>query len=144
LKHLQVDLEQWLHINEIIYPLCIVLIKVTILLQYLRLLAPNKTVNSLMWYGSWIIIIANAIFYTINFFLMIFLCTPQEKNWNPILRLLPIGRCLDQRAIITAVGVFNIVSDICILILPTRSVWKLRLPAHKKVGIISLFTTGIL
>jgi hypothetical protein len=133
-----------MHVNEVIYPVCIVLIKVTILLQYLRILAPNRTVNGTLWYGAWAIIAANILFYIPNFFVNIFLCNPREKIWNPILKKQPIGHCLDQRAVITAVGIFNIISDIAILILPTRSVWKLRIPTHKKAKLSALFATGLM
>lgn len=40
--------------------------------------------------------------------------------------------------------IYNMLSDVIILILPARSVWKLRIPRKKRIGIVLLFGTGTL
>jgi len=51
---------------------------------------------------------------------------------------------VNYRATIVSTAFFNILSDIAILLLPVRTVWKLRIPTKKKVAISMLFGTGLL
>ena len=41
-------------------------------------------------------------------------------------------------------GVFNVVSDFYLLLLPVPVVWNLQMPLRKKIGILTIFTTGLL
>lgn len=50
----------------------------------------------------------------------------------------------DQLYVSETVGAFNVVSDIYLLCLPIAAVSRLQLPTRKKVGIISVFLTGLL
>ena len=117
------------------------LAKTTILLQYLRLFAPQKSMDPFMWYSARIVIIATGLFYLISTFLTIFACSPRAAYWNP---LITNGRCLDNNTSVLITCIYNIVSDIVILILPARAVWKLRIPTRKKLNIVLLFAIGLL
>jgi hypothetical protein len=103
--------------------------------------APNRTVNPFVFYGSWLIITLCTLFYVITTFLTVYACTPREKIWN---KLLPGGKCLNYRAIIVSTAFFNICSDVAILLLPVHTVWSLRIPTKKKVGISLMFSIGLL
>ena len=125
----------------IFYAPTVFLAKTAILLQYLQMLAPFRTVNPLMYIGARAIILVTLVYYIISTFITIFACTPRERIWNP---LVTEGHCLDNNTAVLFTCLFNIVSDIVILILPARSVWRLRIPRRKKVGIVCLFATGLL
>lgn len=94
-----------------------------------------------MWYTARIIIVVTGAFYTISTFLTIFACSPREALWNP---LITDYRCLnnDISAIISCS--FNVVSDITILMLPVRAVWRSRMPTKNKIKIVLLFGIGLL
>jgi hypothetical protein len=115
-------------------------VKTAVTLQYLRMFAPNRTINPFVFYGSWLIMTACAVFYTLTTLLTVFVCTPREKIWN---KLYPGGHCMNYRAIIVSTSFFNIVSDAFILLLPVRTVWKLQIPTKKKIAISLLFGTGL-
>lgn len=132
---------QWDYVAEIVYGPTIFLVKVAILLQYLRLFAPKKTVNPVMFVGARAIIAITLVYYIISTSITIFACTPREKLWNP---LVTEGHCLNNNIAVLFTCLFNIVSDVLILVLPARSVWRLRIPRRKKVGIVLLFATGLL
>ena len=117
------------------------LVKTGILLQYLRLFAPQKIVNPFLWYSARIIIVVTGIYYTISTFITIFACSPREAIWNP---LILEHRCLDNNTLVLVTCLYNILSDIIILLLPARAVWKLRIPTRRKVGIVLLFAIGLL
>ena len=51
---------------------------------------------------------------------------------------------MNVNGLILSSAIFNITSDLIILLLPVRSVLKLQIDVHKKVGIILLFGTGLL
>ncbi len=94
-----------------------------------------------MWYSARIVITVTGIFYSISAFLTIFACSPLEANWNP---LIMDARCIDNNMVVLVICLFNIVSDIVILILPGRAVWRLRIPIKNKLKIVLLFAIGLL
>ncbi|KAF2692290.1 hypothetical protein K458DRAFT_326288 [Lentithecium fluviatile CBS 122367] len=131
----------WANLGQIIYcPLSFV-VKMAILLQYLRLFAPGRSVNKLMWYGAWATMISCAILYTVLMFWTMFYCNPREAIWN---KLTPDAKCHDVNHIIVAQGAFNMGSDIVILLLPTTSLWQLNVPLGRKIAVTMLFATGLL
>lgn len=116
------------------------ILKTALVLQYLEILAPNRTVNPFVWWGSWTIISTTVVFFTTTFLLTIFNCMPRAKIWNPELP----GRCIDPKPVIDSTSGFNIASDVAILMLPVKSVWHMRISLRKKISIILLFSTGLM
>ncbi|KAF2655020.1 hypothetical protein K491DRAFT_693317 [Lophiostoma macrostomum CBS 122681] len=131
----------WLNIYQILYPACCVCIKTAIVLQYLRMFAPVRSLNMFMFVGGWATIALNVGFYISRMFVAIFECTPREKIWN---KLYVGGSCVDDYKLHIATGFFNIFSDLVILFLPIRSLWRLQIPLRKKFGISLLFASGLL
>lgn len=81
------------------------------------------------------------IFYFVNTIFGIVLCSPREKIWN---LLITTGHCFNTNAPAEATGIFNIISDLAILLLPVVPIWKLKMPLKKKLMIAAIFATGIL
>ena len=94
-----------------------------------------------MWYTARIIIVVTGVWYTITTFLTIFACSPREAFWNP---LITDYRCLNNDIGTIINCSFNVVSDIIILMLPVRAVWRLRMPTRNKIKIVLLFAIGLL
>jgi hypothetical protein len=130
-----------MNVAEIVYGPTIFLVKMSILVQYLQMFAPNRTVNPFVFWGSWLVILTSFAFYNVDTFLTIFACSPRENIWN---KFKPGGNCINYHAVIVATGFFNIISDLAILVLPVRSVWKLQMPLRRKINISLLFGTGLL
>lgn len=108
-----------MNLAETLYGPTIFLVKMSILVQYLQMFAPHRTVDKFMFWGSWSVILTSFAFYTADTFLTIFACTPRENIWN---QFNPGDYCIDYHAVIFATGFFNIISDLAILLLPVRSV----------------------
>lgn len=125
----------------IIYGPTIFLVKLALLSQYLQLFAPTKSVNPPMFIGARILILVTLVYYIISSCVTAFSCSPREKIWNP---LVTDGHCLDNNALILVGCVFNIFSDVTILLLPARAVWQLQMPRKRKIGIVALFAIGLL
>jgi hypothetical protein len=134
-------LPQWANTAQVIYCPLSFLVKMAILLQYLKLFAPSRSANRTMFFGSWIMIVATFIAYIIFMFWTLFYCTPRRMIW---FKLIPGGKCHDVNDIILAQGAFNMASDIIILFLPTFSLWQLSVPLTKKIFITLMFATGLL
>ncbi len=110
-------------------------------MQYLRLFAPQKTMNPFMWYTARVVLVVTGVYYIISTFFTIFACAPRNAIWDP---LVTGATCFDNNTLVLVTCLFNIVSDIVILALPTRAVWKLHIPTKRKVGIVLLFAIGVL
>lgn len=133
-------LVQWMNILEIFYGPTIFLVKFAILLQYLYLLAPSRSINPFLFICARVLIVLNLVYYIVSTCVSIWACSPREKIWND---LVP-GKCLSNDTMIFITCVWNMLSDVAILIAPASSVLKLKVALRKKLGIILLFATGLL
>ncbi|KAJ8130470.1 hypothetical protein O1611_g3160 [Lasiodiplodia mahajangana] len=136
------DLEPLLYAHFIstnFYLSSILSIKAAIILEWLRIFNPSGERNTFFWLG-YAILVLNTLFYASAIFVENFTCFPQEKIWD---KTIP-GGCIDvsENYIITAA--FNVFSDIVILALPQRVVWKLKMTTKRKISVSLVFAVGIL
>ncbi|KAH8667557.1 hypothetical protein BGZ60DRAFT_377124 [Tricladium varicosporioides] len=132
---------QWSNLVQILYGPCILAVKLSILLQYLRIFVPSRQSNKSMFIALSITFTAHLLFYTVDTFFQIFSCNPREKAWD---RTIIHGRCFDLPATFVASGAVNVVSDFVLLVLPIYSVWCLKISTRQKVAISGVFATGLL
>lgn len=131
---------QWYSIGRILYDITILLIKISILLQYLRIFVPDRKSNMRLFVAIQVAMWSVFIFYFAVTTFNIVTCTPREKMWNP---LIEDGRCFNRDAIDRTTGIFNCLSDFAILILPMVPIFKLQLPLKKKIMMVTIFATGV-
>lgn len=67
-------------------------------------------------------------------------CNPPEKNWNPDAP----GYCGNQTAAFVAVGVVDVLNEICLLVLPLPMLFKLHLSQRYRVALSCVFSTGVM
>ncbi|KAI4910494.1 uncharacterized protein J4E92_010422 [Alternaria infectoria] len=127
------------HLGSIFYGLVIMLLKVAILLDWLKIFVPRGQRNAVFWI-SHVMICANILFYGVGTLVEIFQCSPRTKIWNPLVE----GKCpIDMRSHNMAAGIVNLISDLVILGLPQRVIWQLHMSRASKIGISLLFGIGI-
>ena len=97
-------------------------LKLSLLLLYLRIFAPDKVTRYLIYLGMTICIVA----YTILMFLNIF------SNVNTVI------------AANKSLGAVNFSSDVYILCVPITAISKLQLSMKKKIGVMFVFMTGFM
>ena len=131
---------KWVNITAIVYGFVVFFVKLSILLQYLRIFAPTKKGNLFIFWGARLCIWTTLVFYFVQSVFDICMCTPRAKIWNPFMK----GHCFSTYATFQASGIFNAVSDFAILILPMPSVWRLQLPLKRKFLMTAIFGTGLL
>lgn len=89
------------------------------------------TIHTLIW--------TIFLFYLVVTVFQIAMCSPRERIWN---KLVTEGHCFNEDVTFRSIGVFNVISDLAILIVPMVPIWKLQLPLKRKMLIIAIFATG--
>jgi hypothetical protein len=112
------------------------LIKVSLLMLYRRVFIPPRR-------GAFDIILRVLECVLVMFYVSITIvkfaqCTPREKIWNRKLA----GKCVDGNLLLMVSGMFNFITDVLILLIPVKSVWKLQMKTKMKLQIVAIFTVG--
>ncbi|CRG83790.1 hypothetical protein PISL3812_01146 [Talaromyces islandicus] len=128
------------HVMTLLYGLTVMLLKVAILLSWLRLFVPMKQRNAMFW-TLHALIWTNIIFYTVGTFCEIFRCTPREKIWNPVFVGGYCSITLSTHA--KGSGFINLLSDVIILLFPQTVIWRLHVTPRQKIGLSLLFVVGV-
>jgi len=80
--------------------------------------------------------------YWLGSMLQIFLiCAPFEMNWNP-----PIsgGRCASYNVAFVTIGIFNMITDLIIMLLPIPFLRRIQMAIGTKIGLVAIFSIGLL
>ena len=115
------------------------ILKLSILFQMLRIFVPNRSASRLMFGTIVGLMVANFVFYIIEFSLAVKQCTPRGRSWN---KRIP-GHCVGRTNIIYTAA-FNVISDVIIFVLPLNKIWRLQMSLKRKIGISLIFSTGLL
>lgn len=111
--------------------------KIGILLFLLRIF-PEKRFRVVVW----CLIVFNAAWGVASVAMTIFQCWPIRKAWDWEQKV--EGRCNDKHAQAWTAAAMGIVLDLVILLLPIPSLIKLQLSGKKKLGLLGMFSCGIL
>lgn len=121
-------------VSELIYPAAVAFPKLLVVLLYLHILT-NKyervAAKSLL-----VLIAATWFSYTVA---AVFQCTPFAFNYD---KTIANGRCFNIEAYANSSSIPNIFTDLAVLVLPIRTVWKLKISAARRVGLLLIFFTG--
>ncbi|KAF1951250.1 hypothetical protein CC80DRAFT_496270 [Byssothecium circinans] len=150
--YLPVGVHQWEMLNERYmrnmfvysltfpaYGIIMIFVKTNILLQYARIFVPTGMRN-FTWWGAHLLIGLNVLFYTGYTFAVILMCIPRKKFWDSTVEG---GKCLDWVVLLATGNSITLVSDLLILLLPQRVIFKLQLTRSKRIGLSLLFIIGI-
>ncbi|TGJ81946.1 hypothetical protein E0Z10_g6816 [Xylaria hypoxylon] len=114
-------------------------LKTAILREWIRLFVPRGTKNNFYW-ACIVIMCLNILYYVASILASGLSCFPHEKIWNKTLR----GTCVNSKVIFVSSASINLVSDLCILILPQRIIWRLHTSKQKKIAVSSVFAIGVM
>ena len=121
--------------QEIIYTLTLVCIKISILLLYTGIF-PAKSFGLLAkLVGLFVILWGIAVLLA-----AIFSCIPVDAFWN--IDKQPTAKCINQRNFFIGNSVPNIIADAIILTLPINQVWHLNMSRRSKIGVSVMFALG--
>ncbi|KAK0119928.1 hypothetical protein ONS95_011353 [Cadophora gregata] len=120
-----------LFIAIIAYNVALTSIKISIILQYLRVFVGTK-----IRFWCWASIVLVAVFGLETVITQIFNCVPIDAFW------LGGGKCIPNQFLWFFNAAFNILTDIIILVLPMPVLSSLRLPLKQKIGLMLVFALG--
>ena len=112
--------------------------KLALFLLYYRIFALNRWMKIAIYLG----ILINFLIYLSSIIVLGVLCTPQQhKSWNS-----PAYAARCQRSLVMGeiLGIFGLVSDLYIYILPLPVVFRLHMSLKKKIGVTAVFLTGLM
>jgi hypothetical protein len=110
-------------------------LKLAFLVTYRRIFSPAAIYRWAINGG----IIVVTLFYVGSFLWEIFKCKPLAKSWNPFLE----GTCATEFVPGGETGIFNVISDVYILLLPIPMIWKLQTNFKRKMQLLAVFSVGL-
>lgn len=114
-------------------------LKVAIMLDWLRIFVPGKTRNAFFWI-CWSVLVCNTLYYIANIVALNLECIPYQSIWDITIT----GKCLDQKALDISSAVMNLLSDITVIAVAQKVIWRLQMSLKKKLGVSLIFAAGIL
>lgn len=84
----------------------------------------------------------NGAFYFSAMIWILIACTP--RRGGNYLESFASPQCSKMIDMSLSVGIFGVVSDLYLLIIPIPAVLPLQLPTRQKVGVLAVFLTGLL
>ncbi|PVI01190.1 hypothetical protein DM02DRAFT_494548, partial [Periconia macrospinosa] len=117
----------------VVYKMTVTLIKISILLMYLRL-----AVNQTFTYACKGSIALLALYQFIVIIIVPVECTPLKRLWNPTVQ----GHCIDINAFYYITSAFHIFMDVWILILPYKLIITIPRPLRERLAVYSIFGLG--
>lgn len=82
----------------------------------------------------------NTIFFVSTVLTACLICHPIAYNWD---RTIPGGGCGDQKRLDLFIGIFNLLMDVAVLILPMPVLWGLQMAVSKKIVLSLIFGMGV-
>ncbi|MCJ1475671.1 hypothetical protein MMC13_004334 [Lambiella insularis] len=127
----------YLNITQIWYGPAAACTKSAILVLYIRVFSPSR--RSKFYYTVLAMIVIICGFYFAITMAKSLQCLPRARIWD---KTVP-GNCVDLSVLLDASGLFNTLSDVCILLVPLKGVWNLQMSRKRKIGVYAIFTVGI-
>ncbi|KAK7191614.1 hypothetical protein DPSP01_004781 [Paraphaeosphaeria sporulosa] len=120
---------------QIVYPLCVGLTKISVCQTYLRIF-PSTTSR---YFSHSMTVFVTA--YTITcVILMLTQCYPLVGYWDKDVEI----HCVDMRANMITIGAINTATDFLIYLWPARYLWRIQLPLKQRLGLVFVFTCGLI
>jgi hypothetical protein len=118
---------------QVMYLITMMLVKFSFLALYRRVF-PGRRLRQVLIVTALVVVAATVTWS----FTDVFQCTPVHRLWD----LDEPGTCIHIAASIMANGIFNIVSDVFILLLPLPMLWQMPLSQGRKWSLSSVFLLG--
>ena len=128
------ELAKILFIVGLVYNTGLTVIRMSVLLTYVRIFRIVPVYRVVFWIVAFLIISWGIAIDV----MAIFTCTPTHKEWD----WTTPGHCLNYRKAFLRTAVTNIVIDFILLVLPMPMLWKLQKETSTKIALIVVFSAG--
>lgn len=121
---------------QLFWNTCLPVIKLSIVLFYQRIFPVPSMIfacrSVMLFLAAWYVAFQTT---------AIFQCIPIHHEWQ---KKTTKGHCIDFVPFVTTLAATNLCTDVLLLVLPTREIWKLQIPWPRKIGLSIIFTLGIM
>lgn len=125
-----------LFIVNFLYNTGLTLVKLSVLMFYVRVFRTVRTYRIAFWIVGFILV---AWCIALNF-VSLLACIPIQKGWDSSVP----GRCVDRQTAFVGTAIPNILTDFILLILPMPMLWHLQISLRRKISLVGIFTAGYL
>jgi len=138
LSHYTTEIVVATTIHDLLGALAMFFAKTSVFLMYRRIFGPNRTMLYVIYIGIGI----SFLIYWAILPLDLYLCFPRPGElWTDA----SLGEaCGHEEKYSIILGTWNSLVDIYLLVLPIPVVWNLKMSIGRKIGVLSLFMTGLL
>ena len=102
---------------------------------YNRIFDGEFRIRVVVW-ATLAVVLASALSFI---FVFIFMCDPIRQQWT----IDRVGHCKDQISVLKWLITVNFVTDVAVVCIPLRRVWKLQMCMTEKVTIVLCFALGL-
>ncbi|KAH7304018.1 hypothetical protein B0I35DRAFT_484698 [Stachybotrys elegans] len=120
-------------------------VDMTEILYWTRIFTPKTTTKrgrtcNTFAFICYSLIVLNIAYYSSVIIAGNLACTPYERIWDYSVE----GTCsFDPLIVLVTTGGINLVSDLCILIMPQGKIWHLNMSLQKKISVSIVFSLGL-
>ncbi|KAI1081303.1 hypothetical protein F5B20DRAFT_579172 [Whalleya microplaca] len=125
-------------VSNSLHLMAVGLLKVAILLDWIRIFVPVGTRNAFFW-TCHVVMWVNILWHIAAVITVNLACFPYNAIWE----LTIPGKCIDKKTLDVTAAIMAMVTDVTILLLPHRVIWKLHMNTKKKLGVSAIFGLGI-
>ncbi|KAK4502011.1 hypothetical protein PRZ48_007822 [Zasmidium cellare] len=130
------------YVSEYTYVVSVALVKISILLLYLRMWPEERADSTWFRKACFILIAILATFTAICIIVLGVQCHPISFSWTKWDGQHQ-GTCINLNALIFASAAINIVLDFAVILLPIPKLWSLSIATRKKVAVCITFCIGL-
>lgn len=127
--------QQALLVGQVTWAVAVTFIRASVLALYIRIFRTRSfRMTCYVVHGI------NAAFGAATVLGACLICQPVSFNWNPSI---PGGYCGNQKSLDLFIGIFNLLTDVTVVVLPMPVLWGLQMAVGKKLVLSSMFGLGI-
>lgn len=128
--------QQALIVGQVTWAVAVTFIRASVLALYIRIFRTRSfRMTCYVVHGM------NAAFGAATILGACLICQPLSYNWDHSIRG---GYCGDQRSLDLFIGIFNLIMDVTVVVLPMPVLWGLQMAMGKKLVLSGMFGLGIM
>ncbi|KAM0438631.1 hypothetical protein ACHAPT_001384 [Fusarium lateritium] len=122
------------------YSAVLPLLKTAILLDWCRVFVPGRKTKSPFWWACMAVIALQCVWGILCILLLNLQCRPHRAIWEFYLP----SKCYSLPKVMLGSASIQVVTDICMALLPQHIIWSLQMNWQKKIGVALIFGVGVI
>ena len=128
--------QQALLVGEVTWSVAVTVIRASVLALYIRIFRTK----SFRW-ACYFVHVINAAFGSATILGACLICLPIAYNWD---HSIAGGHCGNQKSLDLFIGIFNLLMDVTVVVLPMPVLWGLQMAVARKIVLSMMFGLGVM